>query len=278
MKKRRWKIALTVICVALISVAAFFLNAFLGNPVSRMLAKQSALRYIEENYPDFQLEDIGYNLKTTGYYAHVKCSDSIDSRFTIHLDMLGHLWYDTFESRVLQKGNTADRLNTEYRALVDSVLEDPQLPYQTYIGFGELLFWYDQVDDAVKEYPFAMPMSQLELDGSYDVSALGAEIGRLTVYVEDDTVSIEHLTETLLDLTQRFEEKDVSFYVIDLVLEHPRPEDGSPRREGRVEVKDFRYADIAAEGLIDRVTASNEAAVAYYAEQDALKAEESPIN
>ena len=265
---------MTVVIAVMFSVAAFFLNAFLGNPVSRMLAKQTAVRYIEENYPGFYMENLGFDLKTTGYYAHAASPESIDSRFSIYLDMTGHLKYDTYESRVLQKGNTADRLNTEYRALVDTVLEDPQLPYRVYIGFGELQFWYDQAENSVKEYSFAMQMSQLELDGEYDVSALGAEIGRLTVYVEDDTVSIERMTEILTDLTQRFEENDISFYMIDLVLEHPRPEDGSPRDEERVEVMNFLYADVAGEGLIDRVRVSNEAAVAYYAEQDAIKWEE----
>ena len=40
--------------------------------------------------------------------------------------------------------------------------------------------------------------------------------------------------------------------VIDLVLEYPKPEDDSPRKEGRVETMEFLYDDIYEEGLVRR--------------------------
>ena len=57
---------------------------------------------------------------------------------------------------------------------------------------------------------------------------------------------------------------------MDFVLEYPKDENGTIK-EGRVEVRDFLYADIYEEDMIERVKASDEAANAYYAEQDTEK-------
>ena len=67
------------------------------------------------------------------------------------------------------------------------------------------------------------------------------------------------------------DEADVSFYVIDCVLEYPRPEDDGEWKEGRVEVMSFLYDDIYEDALTQRVRVSDEKAKAYYAIQDALK-------
>ena len=53
-------------------------------------------------------------------------------------------------------------------------------------------------------------------------------------------------------------------------MEYPRTEDGFSE-DGRIEVMNFRYSDIYADGLVERVTASNEAALAYYSAQDEEK-------
>ena len=87
--------------------------------------------------------------------------------------------------------------------------------------------------------------------------------------VED--VSYERLSEILLGIRNIMDEADVSFYVIDCILEYPRPEDDGEWKEGRVEVMTFLYDDIYEEGLIERVRASDEEAKAYYARLDALK-------
>ena len=51
-------------------------------------------------------------------------------------------------------------------------------------------------------------------------------------------------------------------------------EDSSKKKEGRVEVREFLYADIYGDGMVERVKASDEAANAYYDEQDAEKFKE----
>ena len=62
--------------------------------------------------------------------------------------------------------------------------------------------------------------------------------------------------------------------MIDCVLEYQKNEDISKKQEGRVEVREFLYADIYEDGMVERVKASDEAANAYYDEQDAEKLKE----
>jgi len=48
----------------------------------------------------------------------------------------------------------------------------------------------------------------------------------------------------------------------------------SPRKEGRVETIEFLYHDIYEEGMVERVDAANEAAIAYHAKRDTEKEKE----
>ena len=121
--------------------------------------------------------------------------------------------------------------------------------------------------------PYALITNELELDGIYDVNELGAKAGKLTLYVYDDTVSVERLAEIILDIKGMLDDAGVRFYVMDCVLEYPKPESGE-WKQGRVEVMDFLCSDIYEEGLAERVQASNDAAEDYYDEMDAIKKEE----
>lgn len=113
----------------------------------------------------------------------------------------------------------------------------------------------------------------MELDGIYDINELGAKAGKLTIYIYDDTVTVERLAEIILDIKGMLDDAGVRFYVMDCVLEYPKPESGE-WKQGRVEVMDFLCSDIYEEGLVERVQASNDAAEDYYDEMDAIKKEE----
>ena len=60
-----------------------------------------------------------------------------------------------------------------------------------------------------------------------------------------------------------------ALFTEDLELEYPKPVDDSPRKEGRVETMEFLYDDIYEEGMVQRVNAANEAAIAHHAKADA---------
>jgi uncharacterized protein YqgQ len=120
---------------------------------------------------------------------------------------------------------------------------------------------------------YALITEDLTLDAFYDVNELGAKHGMLTIYIEDNTVTVERLSKILLDIKTIFDNAGVKFYMIDCVLEYPKLEDGK-RREERVEVMNFLYSDIYEEGIVERVRTADEAAKAYYEDQDAEKFKE----
>ena len=276
MKKRILKIAAFVFAIALIVGVCVFANGLVGNPISKAVATNTAEKHLEENYADkdFEIERVTFSFKDGYYHAFIYSPSSIDSDFTILVDMWGKLRYDTYEDRVLSGGNTADRISRDYRAVVDKVLDSQAFPYNEHIGYGDFDF-YPRVhleEYSVPEY--ALITEDLTLDAFYDVNELGAKHGKLTIYIDDDTVSYERLSEILLDIRRIFDDSGVKFYVIDCVLEYPKNEDSSKKQEGRVEVREFLYADIYEEGMVERVKASDEGARAYYAEMDAEKLKE----
>ena len=276
MKKRILKIAAFIFAIALIVGVCVFANGLVGNPISKAMATNTAEKHIEENYADkdFEIERVTFSFKDGYYHAFIYSPSSIDSSFTLMIDMWGKLRYDTYEDRVLSGGNTADRISRDYRAVVDKVLDSQAFPYNEHIGYGDFDF-YPRVhleEYSVPEY--ALITEDLTLDAFYDVNELGAKHGKLTIYIDDDTVSYERLAEILLDIRRIFDDSGVKFYVIDCVLEYQKNEDSSKKQEGRVEVREFLYADIYEDGMVERVKASDEAAKAYYAEQDAEKFKE----
>ena len=275
MKKKWMKIAALVAALIIIAGLCWFANALVGNPVSKWLATRTAEKHLEEVYgdTDFEVERLGFNFKDIDYYAHIKSPSSEDSSFSLRIDMLGNLKLDTYESRVLSGNNTAQRLSAQYRALTDEVLEAPDYPFTSFISYGDLQFGFSyEVGEVISPVGRIMP-EELVLDKKYDIRELGAKAGHLIVYVEDDIVTVERAAEVLLELKEVFDRRNVPFYAIDFVLEYPRKPEGGTTKEGRVEADGFLYTDIYEEGMIERVSAANDAANAYHAEQDRITKE-----
>jgi len=276
MKKKVLKIAALVFAIALIVGVCIFANALVGNPISKALATNTAEKHLEENYADkdFEIERVTFSFKDGYYHAFIYSPSSIDSEFNILVDMWGKLRYDTYEDRVLSGGNTADRISSDYRAMVDKVLDSQAFPYNEHIGYGDFDF-YPRVHLEQYSVPeYALITEDLTLDAFYAVNELGAKHGKLTIYIDDNTVSYEKMSEILIDIRRIFDDAGVKFYVIDCVLEYQKNEDSSKKKEGRVEVREFLYSDIYEDGMVERVKASDEAARAYYDEQDAEKMKE----
>ncbi len=272
-EKRAWVKALCLAAALVLTAGVgLFANAFVGNPVSYFLAQSGAKKYLSEKYAgtDYALDSVSFSFKMGSYFAYVQAPGSEDRQFTIWLDGGGRVAYDDYESRVEDGWNTARRLSEEYRALTDRVLESPSFPFQTHIEFGDLEFLPRdaKADEDAPEY--GIFMDTLTPDGIYDVAALGARAGHLTVYIEDGDVSAARAAQLLREIKRLMDAGGAPFYVIDLVLEAPRGEDGT-RPEGRVEVRAFRYDEIEGGGLVERVRKANEETAAYYAKLDAEK-------
>ena len=272
MKKKILKTVVVIISIALVIGVCVIVNAFVGNPISKHIATNTVEKHLEEKYRerDFKIEKVIYNLKDGNYHAFIKSPSSIDSHFTILIDMWGDLKIDNYEDSVLTGWNTANRLGNEYREKVDEILDSQSFPYAVDIGFGDIEFIPTEYakDPSVPDY--AIIIEDLKIDGEYDINELGSKAGKLTIYIDDETVSYERLAELILEIKKIFDDANLKFYALDFVLEYPKNENGT-KKEGRVEVRDFLYADIYEEDMIERVKASDKAANEYYAEQDAEK-------
>ena len=272
MKKKVLKIIALVVAITLIVGVCVFANALVGNPISKWVATNTAEKHLEDKYgeKDFEIERVTFSFKDGYYHAFIQSPSSIDSSFTIDVDMWGNLKYDHYEDRVLTGWNTADRIGRDYREKVDAILDSQTFPYDEHIGYGDIAFIEREFLNTPDVPEYAIVTEELTIDAFYDVNELGSKAGKLTIYLDGDTVSHERLAELILDTRKIFDNAGVKFYCLDFVLEYPKQVD-SGKKEGRVEVRNFLYTDIYEEGMLERVKASNDAANAYYQEQDMEK-------
>ena len=274
MKKKTQKILAAVAAFVILGGLGWFVNALVGNPVSKMLAARAAEKYLEETYAgtDYDIERISYSFKDGNYHAFIKSPTSIDTEFSLSITMLGKIRLDTYED-VIDGFNTARRLEGEYRALTDTVFENPSFPYTCHISYGTLEIYPEEAlhDPNVNDVPaYAINQSTLILDKIYDIRELGRQAGHLIIYVESDAVSVEKAAEIMLDIRAIFDDAGVPFAAMDFTLLYPRSEDET-RPDGEVSVAGFLYDEIYEGGMIERVAEADRALKAYYAEQDAKK-------
>ncbi|MBP3334076.1 MAG: hypothetical protein J6M35_08545 [Clostridia bacterium] len=270
MKKRVIKILAFAAALALIIGVCVFANSLVGNPISKMIVRNTAEKYLEENYgdKDYEIEEVSFNFKDGYYRAFVTSPSSTDSHFVLVISMWGKLCDDFYKDQVLSGGNTAARISREYRSAVEDVFESKSFPYSADISYGDIAFVSRKYSTQEDTPSYAIITEDLTLDAFYDVREIGSRAGELTVYVEDSIVSVERMSEILLDIKSIFDDAGVGFYVISCVLEHPRADDSS-EKESRVEVMEFLYSDIYSENMSERVKASDEEARRYHEEQDA---------
>lgn len=271
MKKKILKIGAIVLAALLIVGVCIFANSLVGNPISKALAQSTAEKYLEKTYgdTDYELEGVTYSFKDGYYHAQIQSPSSKDTSFTLTINGFGALKYDNYDTYVANGWNTALRIDSEYRKAAETVFASSKFPYNENIGYGELIFIPEENKNAPDVQDYALITNELTPDAYYNVNELGARAGKLTVYIEDENVTAEHLAEILLGIRECFDESGLGFYAIDCVLE---PVDNYST-DNRVEVMEFRYADIYEEGLVERVEAADKAAQEYYRAWDSEKSD-----
>lgn len=270
--KKTLKIIAIVVAVLLIIGLLFVANAFVGNPISKMIVTNNAKEYIEETYPDtdYYVDSVNYNFKTTKYYANVKSPSSKDTSFTLSYSMLGNAGYDSFSSRVSDGFNTWDRINNEYRTITAEIIEN--LPYESDVNYGEIQI----LEKGNSMINFGLDMSTLELDKVYDIDELGSKYGKITLYVYVDEVTAEKASEVLVEVKKQFDKEKLSFYAIDLVLRLPRNKEVKDWQDTeKIHIESFLYSDIVDDNLLEKVNASIIATENYYDEMDKKEIEQS---
>ena len=269
MKKRILKIAAFVLAIALIYGVACFANSLVGNPISKMMARKTSEKHLAVQYSDtdYVIDEVFYSFKIGGYYVHIVSPSSMDGNFTLTLSMLGKLTNDDYASRVEGHRNVASRLSSEYRKMVDGVLQSYAYPYTVDMGFGDLEFQRKLGEEPIEG---ALEISDLVNDKFYNVGDLGAKNGRLVLYIDSDTVTYEKAAEILLKTKELMDGAGISFYSVHFVLRYP-PYDAAEsykRPEGEIDLKDFLYTDIYEEGIIERIIQCAEDTEEDYKRQD----------
>lgn len=234
MKKR---ILITLILCGILWVA----NAFLGNPVSLFLARRGAENHIQAVYSDLALdvEDVRYSFKDGKYHAFIVSDESRDTHFTLYYNGLGRLVLDTYETYVKNGWNTVRRLESAYQQLTDPMLK--ALPYDVTIGFCQLNYLFPE--EAPTDIP-ALRMEEVIPDGEYDISALGAEYGKLILYITAEDTSPESAARLLPELDRHLAK--VPFYCLDLTLQKA---DNSEE----LYLRDFPRAEISSGDLAEKI-------------------------
>ncbi len=258
-KKGRVIIIILVLILAGFAIA----NPMFGNPVSSLLARISARNYVSKNYEgkDVYVERVGYNFKNSSYFAYVKSDTNKDLHFELYLNGLGQVEADYYEQEVESGWNTLMRHDELYREAVDRVFHDKEYPYVSEICYGSL-------EEAIKTKVSLQPGK------NYDVSEIGKEYGKITLYIDTDDVSEEKAKEVLLDLKQRMDKAEITFFSVDLTLQFPTDEKTGERSQEVVSMLDFKYDDIGRKNLSERIHENVLATEAYYMKMDAMKEKE----
>ena len=271
MKNKLFKTMALITSIILIIGLSYFANALLGNPISKMLATNTAKKHLTETYSntDYYIERVAYNFKDGNYHVFIKSPTSIDTEFSLYITMFGKLRLDTYED-VLNGFNTACRIEHDYRELTDTIFEHPSFPYTCHISYGTLEIYPEEAitNSNVNDVPsYAINQNELELDKIYNIKELGQQAGHLIIYIENDTVTLEKATKIILDIKSIFDNAGIPFRAMDFTLQYPRPKEGK-RPEGEVSVVHFPYEEIYEDGMIERVKEADKILKAYYEEQD----------
>ncbi|HDR5039254.1 TPA: hypothetical protein QCR75_005713 [Bacillus anthracis] len=206
-KKLTLKLLAGAVVVVLIVGILFVTNAFVGNPISAMMANKAIKQYVNQNYSylDLKIEKVSYNFKFESYMARAKSKTSIDTQFAIYYRD-GKVERDDYESYVLGMFNTLERLSDEYSAIAKKIIAE-ELGYEnntTMVVFNKAE--YEKINDI------------LELDMKFDKTLpLNSEV---IIRLDLTDNSSEGIAQVLTDAHKAFVHNGCNFNKYDLYAEN----------------------------------------------------------
>lgn len=281
--KKSVKVLAGVTAFLLIIGVLWFANGLLGNPISKTIANNTAKEYLAENCSNMKLNvsDAYYNFKTGSYDVEIKSPTSKDTYFYLSISPFGKITYDSYESDVVDRYNTFNRINESYSSKVEKVFDSKDFPYESEIYFGEIIDIENLKEnleinkDNGLTYPiYGIDGKKLELDKDYDMYKMGKKAGHIVFYAEDDEVTVKKASEILLNIKNIFDKENIPFYAIDFTLENPRNEEGTPNSDDTsIRIEHFLYEDIYEENLEQRISKAEKDLKKYYEIMDSKKEE-----
>ena len=208
MTRKIVKIIAGMIGFMLIAGLLFFVNAFVGNPISKLIAENSAKKYVEDKYSDIELsvEKSVYNFKFGSYMIFFRCPSSYDTAFSVYSDSFGKIIRDDYKYEVANNFTTWRRLDSELRNFGEKLMTE-NLPYN------------------VMEAALTADTSNLDEDSEllvkdmeFDIHNLPFEITAF-ITVKSENVSYEKSAEVLKSMAELFENENIEIKEYDVRIE-----------------------------------------------------------
>lgn len=271
--KKSIKIIAGIVAFALIGGILIFANAFVGNPISKLIINNKAKQYVAANYKDMDLviEKPSYNFKTGSYYVSVKSNSSIDTHFYIDYSAFGQFGYDSYDDDVLGRQNTYYRIEDEYRKKFDNIMDNSSLKDKLDISYATIKT--SEKDSYQEQFieNYGIEIKDLELDKEYDVNEIGKDSGTIVLYINEDEVSIDKVVEELLEIKEILDKEGFKFYTIDFCLREFIRNDEEKKIGDEIRIEQFLYEDIYEKDLKSRVESNVEKTNKIYEELDKEK-------
>lgn len=238
MKKIKWsRILFIVITLLCLGVIYNFITSFYGDPILEKIATHKIKAYVEETYPNMDLEvsKANYNFKFKEYNSQVQSNTSQDTHFIV--TRTGGSISDSYESDVVNRYRTFERIQQEFSKSVEGIIEE-EFPYETSILFADL-------------GKAEIGISSLTLDMPLDIHNPPLPAA-LTIYILSKEISDEYLRDRLLELNSIMIQKQIPIDIYTVVIEEPLPEGEKSDPEGQsIHLIDFPAEKIMSENLIE---------------------------
>ncbi len=254
--KRRLAVCIAVPAALLLLIAAA-LNFLFGNPVSKAMAVHNAETILTMRFGrgEYEVKSAGYWIEDSEYFVSVYKPGSPDSHYVMNFGMFGNYRYDDYERMVLHKQAVFDRMDREYREIVQPALKEIYGENDADLGYGAVLTGDPEENENVSKIK-RLQEEQVELDQIFDYKEIGREYGEVVLLLEDTDLSAERLAEELMKLKTELNARGVYFQSVSLSI---TDRSSSRRGEGSgldvVGVWHFPAEDIREPGLAERVTA-----------------------
>jgi hypothetical protein len=242
MKKIKWlSVILIAVMLLMVGFVVSFITAFYGNPITEMIVTSKIRSYVEETYPDLDLEvtKAVYNFKFQDYVSRVQSKTSVDTGFSVSWE--DKTIHDTYENDVVKHYRTYERLQMEFSEIVEDTV-GREFPYETYILFAD----FDKSMDDFSSLTLDMPLNTGEIP--VPVS--------LTIYFYHDKINYEVFCDRLLELYDIMNKNNIRMDYYSVVMEEPPTKDEKTVHNGEsIYLYDYPADRLASDHLIEDIKA-----------------------
>ncbi len=198
-KKTSQRIAYIVLSFIMYSIVLLGYNAFFSNPISTFLAKNHMQTYIDQKYPELELEiqDIYYNFKTSSFEGTALGKDNYHNLQIIYYQFDNEI-FDNYSSAIENQENITTILSKEYNDLIMTNLKNYNYQY------------IEGTIENKKYVPYGLDTSILDTSKSYNAVEFSKEHGSIFIRIHGEA-TVENL---ILEIQSFKNQVGVPFYQI----------------------------------------------------------------